>query len=139
MALNVLVVDDSQTVRAIISKTLHLTGAPIGEIFTATNGAEALEVLKNQWVDLVLSDINMPVMGGVEMIDRMKQDDLLHSIPIVVVSTEGSKTRIEELLSKGVRAYIRKPFTPESIRNIIDDIIAGGMADGTEKPETGSH
>ena len=138
MSLNVLVVDDSQTVRAVVAKTLRLTGAPIGEIFMAENGVEGLEVLRNQWVDLVLSDINMPIMGGVEMIERMKQDNVLKTIPVVVVSTEGSKTRMDELISKGVRAYIRKPFTPEAIRGIIDEIVGEGAADATTGTERDS-
>ncbi len=123
MPLNILVVDDSDTVRAIIGKTLRLAEVPIGEFYEAANGKEALDLLAAHWVDLIFSDINMPVMGGVEMIEKMGEDDLLRSIPVVIVSTEGSATRIEQLKSKGVRAYIRKPFTPEIIRNVVSDIV----------------
>ena len=123
MALNILVVDDSDTVRAIIGKTLRLAEIPISEFHEAANGQEALDILKEHWVDLVFSDINMPVMNGVEMIERMSEDDLLRSVPVVMVSTEGSATRIEQLMSKGVRAYIRKPFTPEIIRNVVSNIV----------------
>jgi two-component system chemotaxis response regulator CheY len=125
MALNILVVDDSETVRAIIGKTLKLAQIPINELHNASNGKEALEVLRDNWIDLVFSDINMPVMGGVEMIEKMFSDDLLKSIPVVVVSTEGSKTRMEELKTKGVKAYIRKPFTPELVRQVVEDIVGG--------------
>ncbi|HOZ46098.1 MAG TPA: response regulator [Candidatus Hydrogenedentes bacterium] len=130
MALNILVVDDSSTVRAVIAKTLRLADVPINQLYEAANGEEALRVVATQWVDLIFSDINMPVMGGVEMVERMKDDALLSSIPIVIVSTEGSATRIDELMSKGVRAYIRKPFTPESVRSVVDDII--GLSHGSE-------
>jgi two-component system, chemotaxis family, chemotaxis protein CheY len=129
MALNILIVDDSETVRAIIAKTLKMAQVPVGELYNAANGKEALEVLGENWVDLVFSDINMPVMGGVEMIEQMCADNLMKTIPVVVVSTEGSTTRMEELKAKGVRAYIRKPFTPELVRNVVTDIM-GGLDDG---------
>ncbi len=130
MALNILVVDDSNTVRAVIAKTLKLTGVPINELLEAANGREALQILQDHWVDLIFSDINMPVMGGVEMIQQMKQDDVLKTIPVIVVSTEGSATRIEQLKAQGVRAYIRKPFTPELVRAVVLDII--GETDGAQ-------
>ena len=123
MALNILVVDDSAVIRAVFSKTFKLVGIPVGELYQAANGKEALEILNENWVDLVFSDINMPVMGGVEMIEKMSDDGLLKTIPVVVVSTEGSTTRIEQLKSKGISAYIRKPFTPELVRKVVDDIV----------------
>jgi len=123
MALNILVVDDSATVRAVIAKTLQLSGVAIGAIHTAANGQEALAVMKEQWIDLVFSDINMPVMGGIEMIHQMQREDVLRNIPVVVVSTEGSAARIEQMKAQGVRAYIRKPFTPEMVRTVVEDIL----------------
>ncbi len=123
MAFNILIVDDSATVRAVIEKTLHIAGVDVGEIFKAENGKEALEIIGNNWVDIILSDINMPVMGGIEMIEKMSEDGLLKTIPVIVVSTEGSSTRIEQLKSKGVRGYIRKPFTPEIVKQMVDDIM----------------
>jgi len=128
MALNILVVDDSVTVRAVVAKTLHISGIQPNQIHEASNGKEALEIMKEHWVDLIFSDINMPVMGGVEMIQQMQQDDMLRTIPVIVISTEGSATRIEQLKAQGVRAYIRKPFTPEQVRALVHDII--GDVDG---------
>lgn len=125
MALNILVVDDSAVIRAVFSKTFKLVGIPVGELYQAANGKEALEILNENRVDLVFSDINMPVMGGVEMIEKMFDDGLFRTIPVVVISTEGSTTRIEQLKSKGISAYIRKPFTPELVRKVVDDIIGG--------------
>ncbi len=119
MSLNILIVDDSVTIRTVIAKAIGMSNAPVNEIQFAANGQEALNILGKSFVDLVLVDINMPVMNGVEMIDRMQAQDTLKSIPVVVVSTEGSSTRLEELKSKGVKAFIRKPFTPESIYNVI--------------------
>ena len=123
MAYNILIVDDSRTTRAVIIKTLKLSGVPIGELYQAENGKEALDILDENWIDLVLADINMPVMDGIEMINRMSEDGLLQTIPVVIVSTEGSQTRIEEMQAKGVRAYVRKPSTPEIIKDIVEDIL----------------
>lgn len=123
MAYNILVVDDSRIIRTVVSKTLHLTGIDIGEIFEAENGQKALEQLENHWIDIVFADINMPVMNGVEMVDKMAQQKMLEATPVVIVSTDRSVTRMEELLSKGVRAYLNKPFTPESVRDVITDIL----------------
>ncbi len=123
MAYNILVVDDSKTIRAIVVKILKLTKLEIGQIFEAENGKEALECLKDNWIDLILSDLNMPVMSGIEMISEMARDGLLKDIPVVVISTDGSVKRIEELKEKGIREYIRKPFTPESLSEIIDRVL----------------
>ena len=123
MAYNILVVDDSAIVRAVIKKTLDLAGIDVGEIYEAGDGKEGLAQLEDKRIDLVLADINMPEMTGIEMVDRMAQDGLMKTVPVIMVSTEGSQTRMEELKSKGVRAYIRKPFTPEIIREVIDQVL----------------
>ena len=123
MAFNILIVDDSKTIRSILSKTLRLTGMEINQIFEAGNGKEALECLQGNWIDLVLTDLNMPVMTGIELVGAMAADGLLKDIPVIVVSTDGSTTRIEELKEKGVREYVRKPFTPEAIGSLIDKIM----------------
>ncbi len=129
MPYNILVVDDSQTVRAVIRKTLDLAGVDVGEIHEAGNGQEALDILRDNWLDLVFADINMPVMTGIEMVDRMSADGLLKTVPVVIVSTEGSATRVEQLKAKGVSAYIRKPFTPEIIREVVDEVLGARNAD----------
>jgi two-component system, chemotaxis family, chemotaxis protein CheY len=125
MAYNVLVVDDSATVRAMIRKTLTMSSLPLNEIYLAGNGREALALLAEHWMDLVLTDINMPEMDGMELVRRMSEDAVLRSIPVVVVSTEGSESRIEELRGHGIRGYLRKPFTPEAIKEIVDGILGG--------------
>ena len=121
MAYNVLVVDDSRVIRAVIKKTLGLAGVAINELYEAQNGKEALAILKEKTVDLVFSDIHMPEMNGVEMIEKMAADGVLRDIPVIVVSSEGSKARMGELLEKGARAYVRKPFTPELIRDLVHE------------------
>ena len=79
-------------------------------------GREALDILNDKWIDLIFTDINMPVMGGVEMVNRLAEDDVLEDVPIVVVSTEGSKSRIDQLKKNGVSAYLRKPVTPGAVK-----------------------
>lgn len=128
MAYNILVVDDSETVRAVIGKAIAMAGIPVTDLLTAVNGQEALDVLAKQWVDLVFADINMPVMGGVELVRRMKADEAMKEIPVIIVSTEGSATRIKGLLDSGVRAFLRKPFTPESLKTVVDGIMGESKA-----------
>lgn len=122
MPLRILIVDDSSTTRAIIRKTLSMAGIEIEERFEAEEGGEALSILQENDVDLVLSDINMPGMGGVELVERMQQDPRLEKVPIVMVTTEGSASRMADLKKKGVRDFIRKPFTPEQLRDAINKI-----------------
>jgi two-component system chemotaxis response regulator CheY len=129
VSLNILIVDDSETTRAVIGKTLGIAGVPVNQVFEASNGEEALKLLEDNWVDVVFSDINMPVMGGVEMIERMYENGLLKTIPVIIVSTEGNSSRIEQLKERGISAYLRKPFTPESISRVITDIL-GVKEDG---------
>ncbi len=129
MSFNVLVVDDSATVRAVMAKTLKIAGVPVDEFHEASNGEEALAILADHWIDFIFADINMPVMNGIEMVEEMSKDGLLNTIPVVIVSTEGSSTRIEQLMDKGVSAYIRKPFTPEIIRNVVNDVMGVHDAD----------
>jgi two-component system, chemotaxis family, chemotaxis protein CheY len=123
MAFNILIVDDSKTIRSVIRKTLMIAGVPISELHEAANGQEGLQLMRDNWIDLCFADINMPVMNGIEMIEKMLEDQTLSRLPVVIVSTEGSKTRIEELFRKGVRAYLRKPITPEIVRNVVKEVL----------------
>ncbi len=129
MAYRILLVDDSATTRELIARTLEIAGFEIDSVYHAANGSEALEVLKDNWVDLVFADINMPVMNGIEMIERMKDDPVLSSVPVVVVSTDGSASRVEQLSAKGIRAYLRKPFTPEQLRGVVETVLQGESRD----------
>lgn len=130
MSVNVLVVDDSAVMRSMIAKTIKLSGLKLGEIHQAANGQEGLEALNQHWIDLVIADINMPVMNGEEMIDKMLEHPEFKDIPIVVVSTEGSQTRVKRLQNKGTR-FIHKPFTPEVIRDTVKEFLGDGVFDGT--------
>ena len=124
MALNILVVDDSKVMRSIIIKTLRRSQTELAEVYEAANGQEALKVLDGHWIDLALVDINMPVMDGGEMIDRLRQNPATADLPVIIVSTEGSETRKEVLRHKGV-GFVHKPFTPESLRDAISWTLGG--------------
>jgi two-component system chemotaxis response regulator CheY len=131
MALNVLVVDDSAMMRAVIIKTLRISGLPIGETYQASNGAEGLQILKQHWIDLVMVDLNMPVMGGEQMVDRMRAVPHLARLPVIVVSSESSNARIADLRSK-TDGFVHKPFNPETVREMVRDITGVGYAHESE-------
>lgn len=125
MAYTILIVDDSETIREVLARTITMTKLPVDEIIKAENGKDALEKLGNNWIDIIFTDINMPEMNGVEFIDTMNNHSEFKDIPVIIVSTEGSKARIEELQKKGIKGYLRKPFTPEKIRDIIIETLGG--------------
>lgn len=132
MALNVLIVDDSDVIRSMITKTLRLAQVPIANVYEAGNGKEALAVLGETWVDFVLADINMPVMNGTEMIERMRACPETADIPVIVVSSEGATERVDTLTSVGVSAWIRKPFTPEEIRDVVGSLVQSWPASSVQ-------
>jgi two-component system, chemotaxis family, chemotaxis protein CheY len=123
MGYNILIVDDSMIIRKMIAKTLNISGLDIGEIFFAENGKQALKQLKENLVDIVFADINMPEMNGIEMIEEMHKEDLIGSIPVVIISTERSRERIESLKAMGIRAYLRKPFVPEEFSHVVRELL----------------
>ena len=123
VALEVLIVDDSSVTRKMVRRAVGLCGLEIGSVLEAANGEEALAQLRDHRVDLVLADINMPVMNGMEMVERMSQDPVLSKIPVVIVATPMSEQRVERLLDIGARAYLAKPFRPEALRDLVLEIL----------------
>jgi two-component system chemotaxis response regulator CheY len=123
MALNVLIVDDSPMMRSLIGRVLTLSGLEIGCRLNAGNGAEALSVMNEQPVDLVLVDINMPVMNGEDLVREMQRTEELRSIPVVVISTDGTNRRMERMRDLGVYGYLQKPFRPEELRNEVERVM----------------
>jgi two-component system chemotaxis response regulator CheY len=109
-----------------LRKAISISGEPVGEIREAANGCEALGALADGPVDLVFTDLNMPRMGGVELVARMRADGALASIPVVVVSSERNATTTEALREQGVRAYVTKPFRPEEVREVLRGFGGGG-------------
>lgn len=123
MAFKILIVDDSATMRALIKRTINMSGLEIEQLYEAGSGVEALECLEKISVDLILADINMPEMNGIEMTERVLSNPATCSIPVVVVSTEASETRIRELKDNGIKGFVHKPFTPEMIRDVVTEIL----------------
>jgi len=125
MAYNVLIVDDSQTMRKIIQKSVVLSGFELGDCWEAGNGREALDILNSRMVDLILADLNMPVMNGLEMLRELQKDEKRRSIPVVLITTEGSEKRLEEAYTLGIKGYIQKPFHPEMLRDVLTEVMEG--------------
>ncbi len=123
MAVNMLIVDDSLPMRSVIIKTIKASGFGAANFYQAADGNEALKMLKDEWMDIVVTDFNMPEMNGLELISEMKKDDELSSIPSIVVTTEGSQVKIQEFIDKGATGYVKKPFTPEIIREKLTQIL----------------
>jgi two-component system chemotaxis response regulator CheY len=119
----VLIVDDSTVMRGFIRRVMDLSGFPFQTVLEASDGAEALQVLADNWVDVVLTDINMPNMNGEELVRRLEQDDLLRSIPVVVVSTDSTDSRIHQMRLLGAKGYVKKPFQPETLRDELERVL----------------
>jgi len=113
--MNILIVDDSATMRKIILRTIRQSGYAVDDVLEAGNGKEALEVVKNNKVDLILTDINMPEMDGLELIETLRASPETQNMPILVISTEGAEDIVEKAKTLGVKGFVRKPFTPEKI------------------------
>jgi len=122
---HILIVDDSSVTRELIRRTLQLSLGEKIVFYEAGHGMAALDILRDEWVDVVFSDINMPVMNGIALVDEMASRGLLDYIPVIIVSTDQSVTRMEELKGKGVTAYLKKPFTPENIRDTVTRYLWG--------------
>jgi len=135
MSFNVMIVDDSSAMRAVIKKIVSISGFQMDECLEAGNGREALEVLSTNWVDVIISDINMPEVNGLEFLDLLKKNDTLKEIPVIMVTTEGSKERMEEVYKRGAKGFIKKPFLPEDIKKILHQVLGVGE-DGEYKKDT---
>ncbi len=114
--LDILIVDDSAAIRKILQRVLRQADIPIGNIAEAGDGNEAIEVMKTSNIGLVLSDINMPNMNGLEMLSAIRANDAWKNVPVVMVSTEGSQAKVLEAVRLGAAGYVRKPFNAEQIK-----------------------
>ncbi len=119
MSRNVLIVDDSAVMRKIVMRSLRQANVQIDQVFEAGDGAEALEVLSKESVDLILSDVNMPNVDGFEFVRRARAQTPPIDAPIVMVTTEGSEDRVKEALATGVQGYVVKPFTADDLRDAL--------------------
>ena len=116
MALDILIVDDSAAIRKILQRVLRQADLPLGNLYEAGDGAEALEALKTKSVGLILSDINMPNMDGLQLLGNLKAATEWRNVPVVMITTEGSQARVMEAVQLGAAGYVRKPFTADQIK-----------------------
>ena len=120
----ILIVEDSATVRTLLASTLEELEPPV-KVIEASNGFEALRVLPRESVDLVITDINMPEINGLELVSFVKGNAQYRDIPLVIVSTEGSDKDREKGMQLGADAYVVKPFEPEALRDVAAGLLAG--------------
>lgn len=118
-----LIVDDSSVMRKIVARSLQQAGIELEKVMEAGNGAEALAALGKEPVDLILCDINMPVMDGLEFVKSLGTVENAKGVPVVMITTEGSESHVVEALSAGARGYIRKPFTADQVREHVVPVV----------------
>jgi two-component system chemotaxis response regulator CheY len=119
--MRILIVDDSSMMRALIKRVIRLTELADTEVLEASNGAEALQILEAQEVNLLLTDVNMPEMSGVELLREITRRDRWPKLVRVIISTDGSPSRREEAADLDVRCYLEKPFSPEVLRHVLSE------------------
>ena len=117
MKLHILVVDDSAAIRKILKRVLSQTDLPIEEVHEASDGVEALKILRSDGVNLVLSDVNMPNMDGLELLMSVRANAQWKKVPVIMITTEGSQAKVFEAVQLGANGYVRKPFTAEQIKD----------------------
>ena len=123
MAFHLLVVDDSAAMREFIVRVIRLSDLDVGTCMQASNGQEALDLLRTHRVDLVITDVNMPVMNGEELLRCIDEDETLRTIPVLVISTDGSEHRMPRMKSSGARGYVQKPFSPGLLRSSMEQLL----------------
>jgi two-component system chemotaxis response regulator CheY len=123
MAYKVLVVDDSPAMRNFIRRVLDLSGFDVEEVLEAGDGLEALAILEDSEIDVVLTDINMPRMNGEELVLHLKEDTDLWDLPVLVLSADSSEARVTRMLAAGARGYLPKPLSPERLRSELDRVL----------------
>ncbi|NDJ27762.1 two-component system response regulator [Campylobacter sp. MIT 12-8780] len=129
--MKLLVVDDSSTMRRIIKNTLEKLGH--SEVLEAEHGVEAWDLLsKNDDVKVVITDWNMPEMNGLDLVKKIRAEKKYEDMPIIMVTTEGGKAEVITALKAGVNNYIVKPFTPQILKEKLEDVLGTGSSTPAE-------
>ena len=121
----VLIVDDSSVMRKIVGRSLRQAGLDVLQVLEASNGSEALSLARENPLDLILSDINMPLMDGLEFVRQLRGIESAQQTPVVMITTEAGEAHVVQALSAGASGYIRKPFTPEQIKERVIPLLRG--------------
>ncbi len=122
-----LIVDDSSVMRKIVERSLRQAGLESLVVFEAGSGIEGLEILKSKEVDMILSDINMPSMDGLEFVRQLRSQQLAPGVPVVMITTESSEEHVKQAIQAGARGYIRKPFTADQVKQRVLSLLSAGM------------
>jgi two-component system chemotaxis response regulator CheY len=122
---SVLIVDDSSVMRKIVGRSLRQAGLDVVQVLEASNGSEALSLARENSLDLILSDINMPLMDGLEFVRQLRALESAQQTPVVMITTEAGEGHVVQALSLGASGYIRKPFTPEQIKERVIPLLRG--------------
>lgn len=123
MAYRVLIVDDSPSMRAFVRRVMDLSGFEVDACLNAGNGVQGLALLEKQAVDIILTDINMPEMNGEDFLRRLEEHDRYRTIPVVVISTDATESRMQRMMQLGAKGYISKPFSPEALRGELERVL----------------
>lgn len=123
MSYNILIADDSGTMRKIILRTIRMADLPVRFAFFAENGVEALEILQREKIDMLFLDLNMPEMDGFTLLEKMKGDDGLRMLPVIIVSAEGSAKKVDRLKEEENLIFIKKPFAPRMIKSAFEELL----------------
>ncbi|SRR5579863_1165836 len=123
MSFDLLIVDDSAAIRKILQRILQKAEFPIGTVFEAGDGLEALAILKENKVGLVLTEINMPNMDGLQLLAQLRAEEAWKRLPVIMITNEGGQGKVMEALQLGATGYVKKPFTSDQIK----DKLAGLM------------
>jgi two-component system, chemotaxis family, chemotaxis protein CheY len=129
--LTVLIVDDSSVMRKIVERALRQAGLDLTRVVEAGSGREALAVLAREQVQLIVSDINMPNMDGLEFLRQAQSQSLVRGAPVVMITTESGEEHVREALKAGAQGYIRKPFTPDQVRDRVLPLLTPASFAGT--------
>jgi two-component system chemotaxis response regulator CheY len=119
MPYDLLIVDDSTAIRKILQRVLHAAEIPIRNIYEAGDGLEALAILSENSVNLILSDINMPNMDGLELLSEVRASEEWKTVPMIMITTEGTQGKVLKAAYLGASGYVRKPFNPDQIRSTL--------------------
>jgi two-component system chemotaxis response regulator CheY len=123
MPICVLIVDDSPLMRSVVRRVMKLAGFGSEQVLEAANGREALRQLEGNTVDVILTDINMPVMDGEALLQELSRRGTLQETPALVISTDATRDRVHRMLALGARGYVIKPFTPETLKAEIERVL----------------
>ncbi len=142
MAFDVMIVDDSPAMRRFVRRVVEVSGFAVGRYLEAGDGEEALAQLEHEWVDVVMTDINMPRMDGEALVAALRTHDHLANVPVIVISTDATDARRQRLEHLGAQGYVTKPFAPETLRAEIERVLGvtpEGLMVGAEPDQGGDH